>query len=142
MKHRVYIRKGFKSHIEKILCYPFKLKYLNQKVFYPTLKKKLYLSHLALDYLRIFTSIADWRYILMSFKSHIWRKKIIGSRSGLPGSWVDQVLPGCCPGRSFIKPGPVQPLGRPARSGLITRNIVTRTDLSIILPCKLYPSCN
>jgi len=30
---------GFKSHIKKILCYPFKLKYLNQKVFYPTLKK-------------------------------------------------------------------------------------------------------
>ena len=31
--------KDFKSHIENILCYPFKLKYLNQKVFYPTLKK-------------------------------------------------------------------------------------------------------
>jgi hypothetical protein len=31
--------KGFKSHIEKIIYYPFKLKYLNQKVFYPTLKK-------------------------------------------------------------------------------------------------------
>ena len=30
---------SFKSHIKKILCYPFKLKYLNQKVFYPTLKK-------------------------------------------------------------------------------------------------------
>ena len=30
---------GFKSHIKMILCYPFKLKYLNQKVFYPTLKK-------------------------------------------------------------------------------------------------------
>jgi hypothetical protein len=30
---------GFKSHIKKILCYPFKLKYLNQNVFYPTLKK-------------------------------------------------------------------------------------------------------
>ena len=30
---------GFKSHIEKISCYPFKLKYLNQKVSYPTLKK-------------------------------------------------------------------------------------------------------
>jgi len=38
-EHRAYILKGFKSHIEKILCYPFKLKYLNQKVFYPTLKK-------------------------------------------------------------------------------------------------------
>ena len=30
---------GFKSHIEKILCYLFKLKYLNQKVFYLTMKK-------------------------------------------------------------------------------------------------------
>ena len=30
---------GFKSHIKKILCYPFKLKYLNQKALYPTLKK-------------------------------------------------------------------------------------------------------
>ena len=31
---------GFKSYIKKILCYPFKLKYLNQKVFfYHTLKK-------------------------------------------------------------------------------------------------------
>ena len=39
-KHRIYILMGFKFHIKKILCYPFKLKYLNQKVFYPTLKKK------------------------------------------------------------------------------------------------------
>jgi hypothetical protein len=38
-EYRVYILKGFKSHIEKILCYHFKLKYSNQKVFYPTLKK-------------------------------------------------------------------------------------------------------
>ena len=30
---------SFKSHIEKITYYPFKLKYLNQKVFYPILKK-------------------------------------------------------------------------------------------------------
>ena len=30
---------GFKSHIKKILYYPFKLKYLNKKVFYPTSKK-------------------------------------------------------------------------------------------------------
>jgi len=36
----VYILiKGFKSHIEKILYYLFKLKYLNQKKFYPKLKK-------------------------------------------------------------------------------------------------------
>jgi len=33
------MQKDFKSHIEKILCYPFKLNYLNQKVFYPMLKK-------------------------------------------------------------------------------------------------------
>jgi len=38
-EHRVYIRKGFKSHIEKILCYPFKLKYLNQKVFLSHIEK-------------------------------------------------------------------------------------------------------
>jgi len=38
-EHKVYILKGFKSNIEKILYYPSKLKYLNQKVFYPTLKK-------------------------------------------------------------------------------------------------------
>jgi hypothetical protein len=38
-KYRVYIQKGFKFHIENILYYPFKLKYLNQKVFYPILKK-------------------------------------------------------------------------------------------------------
>jgi hypothetical protein len=30
---------GFKYYIKKILCYPFNLKYLTQKVFYPTLKK-------------------------------------------------------------------------------------------------------
>ena len=32
-EHKVYILKGSKSHIEKILCYPLKLKYLNQIVF-------------------------------------------------------------------------------------------------------------
>jgi hypothetical protein len=50
---------------------------------------------------------------------------------GLPGHGstrrVDRVLPGYCPGRSFIKPEPVQPPGRPgsgstrrAGPGLIT----------------------
>jgi hypothetical protein len=38
---------------------------------------------------------------------------------------VDQVLPGCCPGWFFIKPGPVQPPGSGsagrAGQGLITR---------------------
>jgi hypothetical protein len=38
-EHRVYIIMNFKSNIKKILCYSFKLKYLNQKVFYPTMKK-------------------------------------------------------------------------------------------------------
>jgi len=38
-EHGVYILMGFKSRIEKILYYPLKLKCLNQKVFYPTLKK-------------------------------------------------------------------------------------------------------
>jgi hypothetical protein len=80
---------GFKSHIKKILCYPFKLKYLNQKVFYPILKKHNFFS---------------WEhrvYIPMGFKSHIWKKKKKGldrvsSRS--PGSRVD-------------------PLGRPGLTG-------------------------
>ena len=35
---RIYFLKNL-SRIKKILCYPFKLKYLNQKVLYPTLKK-------------------------------------------------------------------------------------------------------
>jgi hypothetical protein len=42
-------------------------------------------------------------------------KKKIGSRPGRPGHEsthrVNRVLPGCCIGRSFNKPGPVQPLG-------------------------------
>jgi hypothetical protein len=39
----------------------------------------------------------------------------VGSHPGLsgsPGSWVDRVLPSHCTGRSFNKPGPVQPPGR------------------------------
>jgi hypothetical protein len=50
---------GFKSDIKKILCYPFKLKYLNQKIF---------LSHTEK------TKFFSWEhivYILMGFKSHI-----------------------------------------------------------------------
>jgi len=31
-EHKVYILMSFKSHIKRILCYYFKLKYLNQKV--------------------------------------------------------------------------------------------------------------
>ena len=75
-EHSVYIWKGFKSHIEKILCYPFKLKYLNQKVFIPHWKNMVF-----------FHSWKHRVYILMSFKSHIWgKKKKTGSRPGLPGS--------------------------------------------------------
>jgi len=121
---------GFKSHIKKILCYPFKLKYLNQKVFYPILKKHNFFS---------------WEhrvYIPMGFKSHIWKKKkrvLTGSRPGRPGHgltrWVDRVWLDHCTDRYFDKPGPVQPPGRPgpgstrrAGSSLITmlRTIVLK----------------
>ena len=54
---------SFKSHIEKIIYYPFKLKYLNQKVFFSHIEKTWFFS---------------WEhrvYILVCFKSHIWRKK-------------------------------------------------------------------
>jgi hypothetical protein len=59
LKHGVYILKGFKSHFEKIL-YPFKLKYLNQKVCHPTLKKH-----------NIFLVNMEYIYIQKGFKSHI-----------------------------------------------------------------------
>jgi hypothetical protein len=39
MEHIVCIRNDFKSHIEKIVYYPFKLKYLNQKVFLSHIEK-------------------------------------------------------------------------------------------------------
>ena len=42
LEHRVYILKGFKSHIKKILRYPFKLKYLNQNVFLSHIKRYIY----------------------------------------------------------------------------------------------------
>jgi hypothetical protein len=42
-------------------------------------------------------------------KPHLKRKKNTGSCPGLPGSWVDRVLPCCCTGLFFNKPGPVQP---------------------------------
>jgi hypothetical protein len=41
-----------------------------------------------------------------------FEKKNIGSRPGspgLPGHGSTGVLPGCCTGRFFNKPGPVQP---------------------------------
>ena len=39
MKFKRIFQKDFYPTLKKILCYPFKLKYLNQKVFYLTLKK-------------------------------------------------------------------------------------------------------
>ena len=69
----------------------------------------------------------------MGFKSHISKKKkkpgLVRVRPGSPGSTrrVVRVWPGCCHSRSFIKPRPVQPPGRPgprstrrAGPGLIT----------------------
>ena len=67
----------------------------------------------------------------MGFKSHIWKKKkkpgLIRVRPGRPGSpgspgfWVDPPgrpgLAGLLPQPVFIKPGPVQPPGRPAGPG-------------------------
>jgi hypothetical protein len=50
-------------------------------------------------------------------------RSLTGSCPGLPGHGstcrVDRVLPGYCPGQSFIKPEPVQPPGRPARPGRV-----------------------
>ena len=54
----------------------------------------------------------------MGFKSH----RVPGSRvdpMGKPG-W-----PGCCTGRSFDKPGLIQPPGRPARSPEVGRAVAT-----------------
>jgi hypothetical protein len=48
------ILKSFLSHIEKILCYAFKLKYLNQQNFYPTLKKyNFFLLNIKYIYVRV-----------------------------------------------------------------------------------------
>jgi len=111
---------GFKSHIKKILCYLFKLKYLNQIFFYPTLKKHNFFF---------------WEhkvYILMGFKSYIWKEKkhrFLAESCPSHGLTrrVDQVWPGRCTDQSFDKPGPVQTPGWPgprlthrAGPGLIT----------------------
>jgi hypothetical protein len=48
------ILKSFLSHIENILCYAFKLKYLNQQNFYPTLKKhNFFLLNIEYIYVRV-----------------------------------------------------------------------------------------
>ena len=50
-----------------LVCYPFKLKYLNQKrFFYPTLKKYNFF-------------LVDIEYILKGFKSHIEKIKYSSS---------------------------------------------------------------
>jgi len=89
----------------------FKLKYLNQKGF---------LSHIEKTWLFSWEHIV---YILMDFKSHIKKKK---KRVSFGFARVACVWSDCCHSRSFIKPGPVQPPGRPgpgstrrARPGLI-----------------------
>jgi len=38
-KLKDYFKRFFLSHIEKMLSYHIKLKYLNKKIFYPILKK-------------------------------------------------------------------------------------------------------
>jgi hypothetical protein len=68
-------------------------------------------------------------------KTTFEKKKTTGSRSGSPGHGstrrVDRVWPGRCTGRSFNKPGPVQPptpgSTRRAGSSLITMGIVLQS---------------
>ena len=55
-------------------------------------------------------------YIYYWVSNPTFEKKKTGSRPGSPGSpgfRVTRIWPGCCHSRSFIKPGPVQPPGRP-----------------------------
>jgi hypothetical protein len=59
-KLKDYFKSFFLSHIENILFYPIKLKYLN--------KKKSFLSHIKRTQL---FSCEHKIYILMGFKSHI-----------------------------------------------------------------------
>jgi hypothetical protein len=90
-------------------------------------KLKGFLSHIEKTW---FFSWEHRVYILMGFKSHIWKKKpglvrvCPGPRSTHRVAWV---WPGCYHSRSFIKLRPVQPPDRPnpgftcqARSGFIT----------------------
>ena len=97
------------------------MKYLNQKVFYPTLKKH--------DFF-----LGNIEYIYQCVSNPTFEKKkkpkpgLVRVRPGRPGPGsthrVVRVWPGCCHSRSFVKPGPVQPPGpgstRRAGPGLIT----------------------
>jgi hypothetical protein len=76
---------GFKSHIKMILCYPFKLKYLNKKIFYSILKKQnFFLGNI--EYIH-------WWVLNSTFERE---KKNTGSHSGLTLVTVDP------PGRSGL----------------------------------------
>jgi hypothetical protein len=96
---------GFKSHIKRILCYPFKLKYLNQKVFYPILKKH-----------NFFLENIEYIYWWVSNSTFEREKKTQGLARVSPWSrltrQIDWVWPGQCTGWSFNKLGPVQPPGQ------------------------------
>ena len=79
---------NFKSNIKKILCYSFKLKYLNQKVFHSTLKKKSNFFLENIEY--IYTN----RFQISHLKKKKKKKKT-RSLSGRPRHkltcWVDRV---------------------------------------------------
>jgi len=53
----IYILKSFKSHIEKILCYPFKLKYLNKNKITLYWKDNFFLVNIKYIYERVSNSI-------------------------------------------------------------------------------------
>ena len=102
---------GFKSHIKKILCYPLKLKYLNQKVFYPTLKKH-----------NFFLGNIEYIYQWVSNPTFEKKKKgvLAGSRPGRPGHGLtrfDQViaLTGILTNPDQSNPRVGRVPGRPAR---------------------------
>ena len=97
---------SFKSHIKRILCYYFKLKYLNQKVFHLTLKKY-----------NFFLKNIEYIYTNRFQISHL--KKKTGSRPGRLRHgltcWVDQVWSGHYTNWFFNKFRPIQLRDRPAK---------------------------
>jgi hypothetical protein len=132
---------GFKSHIKKILCYFFKLKYLNQKVFYPTLKKHNFF-------------LGNIEYIYWWVSNPTFEKKNIGCRPGHRLTCrVNRVWPSHCTGRSCEKPGPVQLLGQsgPGSTYRVGPNLITMVsysenitiarahEISILPSCIFFP---